>query len=115
MNGGQTIKSEAFFWANSPSEANAYAVEYWKRFAGTMDPFLIGSENVDGKQTKDGCCHESFGIYGHGSVSMNIIVSNVDGPSGSWGVMVLVLKHALQATGGKADLAQRLTDYGDKS
>ena len=85
MNGGRTIKSEAFFWANSPSEANAYAVEYWKRFDGTMDPY--SSQNVDGKQTKDGFCHESFGIYGHGSVSMNVIVSDMDGPSGGWGVM----------------------------
>jgi hypothetical protein len=116
MNGGRTIKSEAFFWANSPSEANAYAVEYWKRFDGTMDPY--SSQNVDGKQTKDGFCHESFGIYGHGSVSMNIMVSNVDGPSGGWGVMVLkrVLKsRGLVATGGKADLARRLTNYVDKS
>ena len=117
INGGRTIKSEAFFWANSPSEANAYAVEYWKRFDGTgMDPY--SSQNVDGKQDKDGFCHESFGIYGHGSVSMNIIVSNVDGPSGAWGVMVLkrVLKsRGLVATGGKADLARRLTNYVDKS
>jgi hypothetical protein len=81
-----------------------------------MDPY--SSQNVDGKQTKDGFCHESFGIYGHGSVSMNIMVSNVDGPSGGWGVMVLkrVLKsRGLVATGGKADLARRLTNYVDKS
>lgn len=94
----------------------ADAVDYWKRHAGTMDPF--SSDNIDGKKDKDGFCHESFGIFGHGSCSMNIIVTHCSSPNGSHGVNTLkkVLKsRGLSATGGKADLQMRLDSYVDKS
>ena len=116
LNGGRQIKTEAFFWASSPGEANLHAVRYWKQYSGSLDKF--SSQNIDGSQTAEGACHESFGIYGHGSMSMNIMVRNVTGPSGSWGVNLLkrVLKsRGLSAVGGKQVLAATLCDYVDKS
>lgn len=114
MNGGRQIKTEAFFWASTPSVANQHAVQLWKQYH--VDPF--GSQNIDGSETEEGFCHESFGIYGHGSMSMNVVVQYVDQPCGSWGINVLkrVLKsRSLNAKGSKPELQMRLVDYVDKT
>ncbi len=115
LNGGRQIKTEALFWAKTPSEANQHAVRYWQQFAGSMDPF--SKENIDGSQTAKGACHDSFGIYGNGSMSMNIMVQNVTDHC-NWGVNLLkcVLKsRGLNVKGSKFVLQQTLTDYVDKS
>ena len=73
--------SRTSFWSDSPEQANAAAVNVWSDLAeegATEDCDSYMAKNLDGKATKPGEPHSSYGLINHNATSLRITVTRVN-------------------------------------